>query len=263
MQCTQLKHSLCLPMYCRMDDEKDIAACIKTAAETGFEAVEIWSRHDVPFEMICSAAADNGLALACMGGQGGPNQGLNRRETHDAMLDELKASIEVAAAKGIPSIICFSGNRHGASDAECAEIIAEALLKIKSLAEQAAVTVILEVLNSRRDHPGYQCDHTVRAVSVIDAVDSPNVKILYDVYHMQIMEGDLCRTIEANIDRIGHFHVAGNPGRMDPDDEQEINYRAVSRTIAQSGYKGYLGHEWKPKGSLRQALKNALKHFSA
>jgi hydroxypyruvate isomerase len=117
----------------------------------------------------------------------------------------------------------------------------------------------VELLNSKVNHPGYQCDRTAWGVGVVQAVNSPRVKLLYDIYHMQIMEGDLLRTIRDNIEHIAHFHTAGNPGRNDLDEAQEIYYPAVARAIHESGYSGWLGHEFSPKGDAVEALRQAYR----
>ena len=125
-------------------------------------------------------------------------------------------------------------------------------------AEQKDINLNLELLNSKIDHPGYQCDHTAWGVAVCERVDSPRVKLLYDIYHMQIMEGDVIRTIRENIRWIGHFHTAGNPGRNDMDDTQELNYAGICKGIADTGYDLYVGHEFKPKGDPVEALRQTF-----
>ena len=115
----------------------------------------------------------------------------------------------------------------------------------------------MELLNSKVDHPGYQCDHTAWGLAVLQQVNSPNVKLLYDIYHMQIMEGDVIRTMTANLDAIGHIHTAGNPGRNELDDRQELNYRGICRALSDAGYDGYVGHEFRPRGDLVESLRQA------
>jgi hydroxypyruvate isomerase len=177
-------------------------------------------------------------------------------ENHDRIEVELKESIAIAVAHGIPGIICFSGNRNpGQSDWEGMLVCAQGLKRIARYAEEKAVNLNVELLNSRVDHPGYQCDHTEWGVALCELVDSPNVKLLYDIYHMQIMEGDIIRTIRKYIRHIGHFHTAGNPGRMDPDDDQELNYAGICRAIAKTGYNLYVGHEYRPKGDTFASLR--------
>ena len=181
--------------------------------------------------------------------------GLNKRSNHDRIEAELRESIDVAARHGIPGLICFSGNRQPfQTDLEAIDAVADGFRRIAPYAEEKGVNLNMELLNSRVDHPGYQCDHSAWGFAVCQQVDSPNVKVLFDIYHMQIMEGDVIRTIRDNIQWIGHFHTAGVPGRRDLDDTQELNYRGICRAIAETGYNLYVGHEFKPRGDVYAAL---------
>jgi hydroxypyruvate isomerase len=186
--------------------------------------------------------------------------GLNRVENHDRVLATLKNDITVASAAKVPNVITFSGNRGGMPDAEGLQNCAIALNKIKAYAEEKNVTINLELLNSKVNHKDYMADHSAWGVELMKRVNSPKVKLLYDIYHMQIMEGDLIRTIRENIDFIGHFHTGGNPGRHELDDTQEVNWHAVASAIADTGYTGFLSHEFVPVrtppiDSLEQAFK--------
>jgi hydroxypyruvate isomerase len=172
--------------------------------------------------------------------------GLNRPENHDSVLESLRKDITLAAAAKVPNVITFSGNRGGMPDGEGLENCAIALNKIKGYAEEKNVTVNLELLNSKVNHKDYMADHTAWGVELMKRVNSPRVKLLYDIYHMQIMEGDLIRTIRENIDFIGHFHTGGNPGRHELDDTQEVNWHAVASAIADTGYTGFFSHEFIP-----------------
>ena len=136
--------------------------------------------------------------------------------------------------------------------------MADGLRRVAPYAEKRGVNLNIELLNSKIDHPGYQCDHSAWGVAVCERVNSPRVKLLFDIYHMQIMEGDVIRNIRENIGWIGHFHTAGNPGRRDMDDDQELNYAGICRAIAASGYDGYVGHEFQPKGDVLEALRRAF-----
>ena len=158
----------------------------------------------------------------------------------------------------MPNIITFSGNRRGLTDQEGLENCVVGLNRIKTLAEEKGVTVCLELLNSKVDHKDYQCDHTAWGVEVCKRVNSPRVKLLYDIYHMDIMEGDLIRTIRNNIQWIGHFHTGGNPGRHELDDSQEINYRAVAQAIADLNFQGLFSHEFVPARDPLQSLQDAV-----
>jgi hydroxypyruvate isomerase len=201
-----------------------------------------------------------GLVPSMTPGAGTIHDGLNRTENHAALEREFRENIPRAKAAGLPNVITFSGDRRGQPDAEGLENCVTGLNRVKRLAEDAGVTVCLELLNSKVDHKDYQCDHTAWGVEVIRRVNSPRVKLLYDIYHMQIMEGDVIRTIRENIAHIGHFHTGGVPGRHEIDGTQELNYRAVSEAIVDTGYTGYMAHEFVPAskdpiGSLEAAAR--------
>jgi hydroxypyruvate isomerase len=225
---------------------------IRRVAEIGFVAIEM-----APPELWPAIRAA-GLAIPIVSGHRSLQEGLNDPAQHDRIEQELRASIRRAAEHGIPSLITFSGNRRGLGDDEGVENCARGLRRVIRDAEEYGVNLCMELLNSKVDHPDYQCDHTAWGVKVCEAVGSPRCKLLYDIYHMQIMEGDLIRTIRANIRYIGHFHTAGNPGRNNLDETQEIYYPAVMRAIADTGYEGYVGHEFGPKGDPVQALRQAF-----
>jgi len=227
---------------------------IEHAAKVGYAAIELWGR-DAQFEEIMALAKRHNLAVASMSGHNSLPDGLNKRSNHDRIEDELKNSIDLAAQHGIPGVICFSGNRQPhQSELEAIEAVADGLRRSAPYAEKKGVNLNLELLNSKVDHPGYQCDHTAWGVAVCERVNSPRVKLLYDIYHMQIMEGDVIRTLRQNIKWIGHFHTAGNPDRRDLDDAQEMNYIGICRAIAATGYDLYVGHEFRPKGDPIEAL---------
>lgn len=225
---------------------------IKEAARIGYSSVEMLG------EQYWGMVRDNGMSVAIIGGHGTLRDGLNKRANHDRIEQELLKKIEIARENDIPGLICFSGNREGLSDEEAIEITAEGLSRVVKAAEENGINLCIELLNSKVDHPDYQCDHAAWGVEVCKRVNSPRVKLLYDIYHMQIMEGDLIRTITQNIQYMGHFHTAGNPGRRDMDEEQEIYYPAVMRAIANSGYDLYVGHEFVPKGDPIEAMRKAF-----
>jgi len=172
--------------------------------------------------------------------------GLNRLENHDKVLESLKRDITLAAEAKAPNVIVFSGNRRGMPDGEGLENCLVGLNKIKGYAEEKNVVVNLELLNSKVNHKDYMADHSAWGVELMKRVGSPKVKLLFDIYHMQIMEGDLIRNIRAYIDFIGHFHTGGNPGRNEIDDSQEVNWRAVAMAIADLKYQGFISHEFIP-----------------
>lgn len=183
--------------------------------------------------------------------------GLNNLDNHPECIARITESIEASSAAGFPTVVCFSGNRNGISQEEGAANCVEGLKKVAGLAEAKGVTLVVELLNSKVNHKDYQADCTAWTVDICKRVGSPNVKVLYDIYHMQIMEGDLIRTIQENIEYIGHFHTGGNPGRNEIDETQEINYPAVIRAIVETGYAGYVGHEFVPKRDPMTSLQQA------
>jgi hydroxypyruvate isomerase len=184
--------------------------------------------------------------------------GFNNRANHAMLLGELERTIPLAAKHAVPNVIAMFGNRQGRSDADGIAASVEGLKRIAPLAEEQKVTVCVELLNSKVDHPDYQGDHTAFGVEVMKNVGSPRVKLLYDIYHMQIMEGDVIRTIRDNIAHIAHFHTGGVPGRHELDETQELNWRAVATAIVETGFSGFLAHEFVPTRdpltSLRQAV---------
>src|ERR1700722_7574673 len=171
---------------------------------------------------------------------------LNRVENHDRLEKAMHAALDESAANGVPNIITFSGNRKGMADAEGADHCVKFLNKVKAHAEDKGVTICMELLNSTVNHKDYMCDHTAWGVDVMKRVNSTRVKLLYDIYHMQIMEGDVGPTIKDNYQYLGHFHTGGNPGRHEIDDTQELNYRFIAKTIADLGFTGYVAHEYSP-----------------
>jgi len=251
-----LLQSVCLPMM--VSDTLTQQSLIEQSAKIGFAAVEFWGRSD-DFEAACELAARHGLRVASFIGHTTLGDGLNNPTGHDRIEAELRESIDIAAEIDTPGVICFSGNSvPGMSNDEAIANTAAGLRRVAPYAEERGVNLNLELLNSKIDHHGYQCDSTAWGVSVVEAVGSPNVKLLYDIYHMQIMEGDVIRTMVNNLQAIGHIHTAGNPGRRDLDGEQELNYQAICRELAEAGYSGYIGHEFKPKGDVIASLRQAF-----
>ncbi len=244
------------------------------------QSVSRWCYQDIPLDRLCAEAARIGLqgidllepkdydvprrhGLRCTMGYAAdimtiPN-GLNRRENHAAIEKAFRIGIPQAAKAGVPNVIAFSGNRRGLSDAEGAENAVAGLNRVKRIAEDCNVTICIELLNSKLDHADYMADHTAWGVSVAKEVASPHVKLLYDIYHMQIMEGDLIATIRKNIEWIGHFHTGGVPGRHNLDDTQEVNWHAVARSVADLGFQGFFAHEFVPVGDPLAALAQAVR----
>ena len=187
--------------------------------------------------------------LICTMGYAGAGtipKALNRVENHDMIEAAFRKTIPLAVKAGVPNLITFSGNRMGMSDEEGLRNSVVGLNRVKKMAEDAGITIVVELLNSKVNHKDYMADHTAWGVAMCKEVGSPNIKLLYDIYHMQIMEGDLIHTITDNIDYIGHFHTGGVPGRNDLNDQQEIRYDGVMRGIAATKFNGYVAHEFHP-----------------
>ncbi len=237
-----------------------------------------WCYGKIPLEELCTKGAAIGLqgidllkddeweiprryGLVCSMGYGGGgeiNDALNRVENHDKIEAAFRKSIPHAARAGVPNVITFSGNRDSMSDEQGAKNVIAGLNRLKKIAEDNGVTICMELLNSKTDHKDYMCDRTAWAVRVMQAVNSPRVKLLYDIYHMQIMEGDLSRTITENIQWIGHFHTGGVPGRHELDDTQEVNWAGVMRAIAATNFDGFVGHEFMPSREPLESLRQAV-----
>ncbi len=246
-----IKQGIVWGILCQRDITPDKA--VKLAKEIGLQA------FDFAPEEEWGRIKDAGLELSLVIGHQSLTDGMNKRENHSRIIDELSANIEKAAQWGIHNLCCFSGNRYfGISDLVGTEICAECMSQVAPLAEEKGVTLVMELLNSRVSHPGYQCDHTEWGVHMCKLVNSPRVRLLYDIFHMQIMEGDLIRTIQDNIQWIAHFHTAGNPGRQNLDDQQEIYYPAIARAVAELDYEGFVVHEFSPKGDNVEAIRQAV-----
>ncbi len=244
------------------------------------QSVSRWPYEGIPLPEFSRAAAAMGLkaidllqprdwetvrehGLVCSMGYATERRdfltnGFNNRASHAMLLRELEQTIPLAAKHAVPNLIAMFGNREGRSDVEAIASCIDGLKRIAPLAEEHGVTVCVELLNSKVDHRDYQGDHTSFGVEVMQGVASPRVKLLYDIYHMQIMEGDVIRTIRENLGHIGHFHTGGVPGRHELDDTQEINWRGVASAIADTGFSGYLAHEFVPTQSPLVSLRKAV-----
>lgn len=242
------------------------------------QSVSRWCYEKIPLDKFCAAAAEMGLqaidlleaaefevprryGLICSMGYAGGGEidsAMNRVENHARIEEAFRKNIPLAAKQGVPNVITFSGNRHGMSDGEGAKNAVKGLNRVKQIAEDHGVTICMELLNSKLDHPDYMCDHSAWGLRVVQEVDSPRVKLLYDIYHMQIMEGDLLRTIQKNIQWLAHFHTGGVPGRHELNATQEVQWDGVMRGIAAANFRGYVAHEFVPTAdpltSLRQAV---------
>ncbi len=244
-----VRHSVCKWCYSGLS----IDELAESASQFGMHSVELLNPSDFP------TLRKYGLLCAMANGPGRIAKGFNRRENHGWLLEGFEKMIPQVAEAGFPNIICFSGNRDGLDDEEGIKICAEGLKKVMPIAEKHKVTVCMELLNSKVNHKDYQCDKTAWGVALCDRVGSERFKLLYDIYHMQIMEGDVIRTIQEYSPYIAHYHTGGNPGRNEIDHTQELNYAAICRAIVDTGFKGYIAQEFIPKrhplGSLYEAVR--------
>jgi hydroxypyruvate isomerase len=230
------------------------------------QSVSRWPYNAIPLPEFCKAIAamglpaidlleepewqiarDHGLVVS-MGYAGGGSirNGMNVPANHDAIVRNFERLIPRAAAMQVPNVITFFGNRRGMSDDLAIANCVAGLNRVKKIAEDNGVTICVELLNSKVNHPDYQGDRTAFGAQIIKAVNSPRVKLLYDIYHMQIMEGDLIKTIRDQHDAIAHYHTGGVPGRHELDGTQEVNWPAVCRAIVDTGFRGYVAHEFVP-----------------
>jgi hydroxypyruvate isomerase len=225
----------------------------RAVADMGLPAVDLLEADQWPvvreYGLVCSMG---------YGGGGSIKDGLNVVANHDAIVKGLTESIPRAARLGVPNLITFFGNRRGMADAEAVANCVAGLNRLKKVAEDNGVTICVELLNSKVNHPDYQGDHTAFGLEVVRAVGSPRVRLLYDIYHMQIMEGDVIRTIQQSHEWIAHFHTGGIPGRHELDDTQELNWRAVCSAIAATGFTGYVAHEFVPTRDPLTSLREAV-----
>ncbi|HEX6309802.1 MAG TPA: TIM barrel protein [Longimicrobiales bacterium] len=235
--------SIPLPAFCR------------SVVALGLGAIDLLAPEE------WQVAADHGLTCS----MGYPavrrdfiTRGLNDPANHALLLGELERALPLAARHGVPNVIAMFGNRNGRSDAAGIDACVAALARIAPLAEQERVTICIELLNSRVDHADYQGDRTAFGVEVVSRVGSPRVKLLYDIYHMQVMEGDVIRTIRTHAQHIAHFHTAGVPGRHELDDAQELNYRGIAAAIADLGFDGWFAHEFIPTRAPLEGLRAAI-----
>ena len=223
------------------------------SVKLGLHGMDFVGQNDWPtlkrFGLICTLAS----------GHGPLSKGFNRRENHAGCLESLRKNIEAAAAAGYPNVVCFSGNRDGLDDAAGADACVEGLKQIAAFAEEQKVTLCMELLNSKRNHKDYQCDRTAWGADVCRRVGSPRVKLLYDIYHMQVQEGDVIATLREFMPYIAHIHTAGVPGRHELGDDQELNYPAIMRAIVDLKYDGYVSHEYTPLKDAATSLAEAVR----
>jgi len=243
----RIRQSACGGCFRRMSTEERA----KIGAEMGLVGLDFVGPEEWPilkkYGLVCTLSGSHGLT-----------KGLNHTENHTECLAAIRKSVDRTAEAGFRNVICFSGNRNGMDDDEGMKNCETALKEIVGYAEKKKVTLCMELLNSKVNHKDYMCDRSAWGFELAKKVGSPNFKMLYDIYHMQVQEGDIIATIRKNIDYIGHFHTAGVPGRHELDENQELNYPAIMRAIAETSYDGYVAHEYSPVRdplvSLRQAV---------
>lgn len=247
-----IKQSICRWCYGKVT----LDLLCEAANKIGYKSIELL----LPDEIL--KVKKHGLTCAVVGGAN-IAQGLNRKEYHPKILKELRERIDFAAAEGCPSVICMSGNRtmngKTVSDEEGLAVCAEGLKQIVGYAEEKKITLVMEGLNSKRDHKDYMYDTTEWGVKLCKLVGSSQFKLLYDIYHMQIMEGDVIATIKKHKDYIGHYHTGGVPGRAEIDESQELYYPAIIKSILNNNYEGYLGQEYIPRRDALQSLEQGFK----
>jgi hydroxypyruvate isomerase len=244
----RIKQSVSRWCYGRLSLEELCAASKKI----GLSAIDLLDEKD------WNTPKQFGLACAMANGFGTIPKGFNRPDNHDKLVADAERMMPLAAAAGVPNIVCFSGNRAGLSDGEGIANCIAGLKRITPTAERVGVTLCLELLNSKVDHHDYQADHTAWGVEVVNGVNSPRLKLLYDIYHMQIMEGDVVHTIRTHAPHIAHYHTGGVPGRNEIDNSQELNYTRVAQAIAESGFTGFLAHEFVPRNDPLTSLGEAF-----
>jgi hydroxypyruvate isomerase len=250
----RIHHSVCKWCYGKIPLEE----FCQSAKGIGLASVELLQPSDFP------TLRKHGLTCAMVSnptidGLGGIERAWNRVEHHDKLVQAYERQIQSVAEAGMDNLICFSGNRAGLDDEKGLENCAQGLKRIMKLAEDKKVTICMELLNSRVNHKDYQCDHTEWGVDLCKKIGSERFKLLYDIYHMQIMEGDLIVRIRKYKEYIAHYHTGGVPGRGEIDETQEINYPAVIKAIVETGFKGFVAQEFIPKrpdplASLKQGV---------
>ena len=233
----RIHHSVCKWCYPKIELE----ALAVAGKEFGLRSIELLEVKEIP------TVQKHGLTCAMVSGiPGGITTGLNRAENHDAIAAWFEATAPAVAKLGCENVICFSGNRAGQSDEDGIKNCAAGLKRLLPIAEKHKVVLVMELLNSKVDHADYQCDLSMWGVALCEAVGSERFKLLYDIYHMQIMEGDVIATIKKHHKWFAHYHTGGVPGRHEIDETQELNYPAIMQAIVATGFKGHVAQEFIP-----------------
>jgi len=255
----RIRHSVC--KWCYMDISLEVLCA--AAREIGLQSIELLMPDELPVlekHGLTCALVSNPTATTPAGVKvGGIERAFNRLEHHDTLVAAYEPHLKAAAAAGAKQVICFSGNRDGMDDEQGLENCATGLKRLMPVAEKLGLTLVMELLNSKVNHKDYMCDHTAWGVELCKRIGSDHFKLLYDIYHMQIMEGDVISTIRANHPFISHYHTGGVPGRNEIDETQELFYPAIMRAIVETGYQGFVAQEFIPKrpdklASLKQGV---------
>ena len=251
----KLRHSVCRGPFSKIPMDEFCEAC----KGMGIESIELLEPSDYPVVLKHGLQCAVGRFTSKQLPGSHINCGWNRPEYHDVLIAGYEELIRKTADSGFKKVICFSGVRKGMDEKTGLENCASGLAKLMPLCERLGVTMVMELLNSKLDHRDYMADNSPFGVALCQKIDSPHFRLLYDIYHMQIMEGNLCATIRQHHQWFAHYHTAGVPGRHEIDDTQEIHYPAVVRAILATGYRDYLGQEFTPAradklGSLKQGI---------
>ena len=249
-----INHSVCRWCYSKIKLD-DLCAAGKDMGLVGIDLLNPPDFETVKkYDLTCSM-----VSFPTIDGLGGIGKAFNRVEHHEKLVTAYEQRLTETAGAGYQRLICFSGNRAGLSDEQGLDNCEAGLKKILPLAEKLKVTLCMELLNSKRNHKDYQCDHTAWGVELVKRLSSERFKLLYDIFHMQIMDGDVCDTIKENHQYFDHYHTGGVPGRNEIDETQELHYPRIMQAILDTGYKGFVAQEFVPKrpdpiASLRQAV---------
>ena len=245
-----INHSVCQWCYPDLSIEE---LCI-LANEIGLVGIDLIGPEGWPM-----LKKHNLISTMCNGAEISLTEGFNHKEYHDTLVENYLTHIDLVADAGYQNLICFSGNRNGMDDETGLQNAVEGLQKILPLAEKRGVVIQMELFNSKVDHPDYMCDNSAWGIELCKRLDSANFKLLYDIYHMQISEGDIIRTIRDNHQYFGHYHTAGVPGRHEINETQELFYPAIMKAIVETGYKGFVAQEFIPTNNEPiAALKKAI-----
>ena len=221
-------------------------ALCKKCLQYGITAIDLLKLDEIPIVQSLGMECSITAAHPDENDIGEIEKGFNNPSFHPALHEIYQKLIPAAAALGVKQVICFSGNRDGISEQDGLNHCATGLAPLIPLAQQHGITLVMELLNSKVDHPDYQCDHTAWGAALCERIGSAHFKLLYDIYHMQIMEGDVIRTIQTYHQHISHYHTAGVPGRHEFNDAQELNYPAIAQAIKATGFDGFIGQEYVP-----------------